>query len=242
MRSRLGASAIGFALVVAVVAGCSSTTAGSTSAVQDAATAGSSGAPAASAAAAPSCADGGACQIGDVGPGGGIVFYVASKPFTETGAACASNCSYLEAQPTDLSPAAWCTGPGAAPKYLVDAPGTAIGTGYTNTNSMIGTYMNPPANICTGGAGSEAAATWGGTSDWFLPAVAELFALLSAPTSVTGISAENSYWSSTFGKAAQNSTACALMVVTVNANESCPSPVQPSMINGVFSVRPVRAF
>ena len=204
------------------------------------ATAAASGTPAASTEGAGTCADSRVCQIGDPGPGGGIVFYVASSPFAETGVACASDCSYLEAQPTDISPAAWCTGPAAAPKYMVDAPGTAIETGYTN--SMLSTYMNPPANSCTGGAGNEAAGPWGGYSDWFLPAIDELFAMLSARTSVTGISTENNYWSSTFGKASQYSAACMITVGNLNANESCPSPVQPSTIHGVSSVRQVRAF
>jgi len=60
---------------------------------------------------------------------------------------------------------------GAAPKFIVDAPGS----GDTNTNSMIGTYMNQPTDICTGGAENEAAVLWGGYSDWFLPAIDKLF-------------------------------------------------------------------
>ena len=49
--------------------------------------------------------------------------------------------------------------------------------------------------------------------------------MLSAPTSVTGISTENNYWSSTFGKASQYSAACMITVGNLNA-----------------SVRQVRAF
>ena len=232
---------IGFALVTSGVAGCSATT-GASGAVQDVASAAAS---TASSAPAASCAEGGVCQIGDAGPGGGIVFYVASAPFTESGSACNTNCSYLESQPSDLSPAAWCTGPGAAPKFVVDAPGVSIGTGYSNTQSMIGTNMNPPADICTGGAGNESAAPWGGYSDWFLPSIDELVALLSVPTSVTGLSSESSnmYWSSTFvGVSKGQSTACALGVAEVSASEMCPFPVQPTTLDAVASVRAVRAF
>jgi len=39
------------------------------------------------------------CQVGDTGPGGGIVFYVASTAFTATGTTCNTNCHYLEAAP-----------------------------------------------------------------------------------------------------------------------------------------------
>ncbi|NCZ88880.1 MAG: DUF1566 domain-containing protein, partial [Actinobacteria bacterium] len=53
--------------------------------------------------AALSCAAGGACVVGDTGPGGGIVFYVAGATFTSTGSDCATACRYLEAAPTDQS-------------------------------------------------------------------------------------------------------------------------------------------
>jgi len=43
------------------------------------------------------CAAGGTCVVGDTGPGGGIVFYVASTAFTATGTTCNTTCLYLEA-------------------------------------------------------------------------------------------------------------------------------------------------
>lgn len=235
MGNRLGASLIGLAVVAAGIAGCSSTTADSSGAVQDVATAAASSAPAST------CAEGGVCEIGDTGPAGGIVFYVATTPFTTQGAACGANCSYLEAQPSDLEPAVWCTGPGAAKNYNVMATGTAIGTGYTNTQGMNGTYTSPSADVCTGGAGNEAAAPWGGYSDWFLPSVDELFALLSVPASATGVLTSNAdgYWSSTY---TSKNLACALAVPVVLANESCPNPELANPIDYTQNVRAIRAF
>jgi len=38
------------------------------------------------------------CSVGDIGPGGGVVFYVGAT-FAETGATCGANCHYLESAP-----------------------------------------------------------------------------------------------------------------------------------------------
>lgn len=48
------------------------------------------------------CATGGTCVVGDRGPGGGIVFYVSTAPFTSTGSTCNTTCKYLE-----VAPATW---------------------------------------------------------------------------------------------------------------------------------------
>jgi hypothetical protein len=50
-----------------------------------------------------SCAKGGKCQLGDIGPGGGTVFYASKTVFTSIGSDCDPNCRYLEASPTDLN-------------------------------------------------------------------------------------------------------------------------------------------
>ena len=41
--------------------------------------------------------------MGDTGPGGGIVFYVAASNFTSTGSTCNTTCRYLEAAPNTWS-------------------------------------------------------------------------------------------------------------------------------------------
>ena len=45
------------------------------------------------------CAAGGRCAVGETGPGGGTVFYVASSQFTSIGSACGTACRYLEVAP-----------------------------------------------------------------------------------------------------------------------------------------------
>ena len=198
MRAHVRALALGLVIVTAAVAGCSSTTAGSTGAVQDEASAfepSMSGAPMVGASQGSSCASGGPCQVGSTGPGGGIVFYVADSAFNAPGTACGATCMYLEAQTSDLAVAPWCLGPAQAKGYSIDAPGTAIGTGYLNTQAMLGTYNDPPAQICTEGAANEAVAPWGGYTDWYLPAKDELATLFDQVSVVGGFNS-STYWSS----------------------------------------------
>jgi hypothetical protein len=46
------------------------------------------------------CSDGGACEIGDVGPGGGTVFYVEQSGSFQCGPTLNLTCQYLEVAPT----------------------------------------------------------------------------------------------------------------------------------------------
>ena len=124
---------------------------------------GTSVASAASAAVTPlTCAAGGACALGDIGPGDGLVFYDAGSP--------QSWGQYLEMAPKTWSGgsrdpgAAWCDDTSTS---LAVTFGTAIGTGAQNTVLM--------DTGCTSGAGQEAADYAAGVySDWFLPSQDEL--------------------------------------------------------------------
>ena len=124
--------------------------------------------------AAVTCADGGACSVGDLGPGGGIVFYV-SAGFTSTGSTCNTACKYLEAAPTSGTNGwtdatyAWSGNTNVA----IGTLGTAIGTGYANTLAIV--------QQADGGTAAEKAGTksraYGGPNnltDWFLPSKDEL--------------------------------------------------------------------
>ena len=107
------------------------------------------------------------CVLGDTGPGGGMVFYVASKMFTSSGSVCAANCKYLEfdfsRRPTTFE---WCD-----KKFSLGLKDTEIGRGMDNTTRGAG-------KCSPGGALSRANAfTSNGKSDWFLPSRDELFAL-----------------------------------------------------------------
>ncbi len=145
-----------------------------------------------------SCATGGTCIVGDTGPGGGRVFYVAAADFTSTGSDCATACRYLEAAPSDSSVSTWATstafcyadesttgnmrcdensiysGTSAAQGALRTAA-TAIGMGMANTNQAY-------ARITTAGSAATSAyapgKAWAYTNnsktDWHLPSKDEL--------------------------------------------------------------------
>jgi hypothetical protein len=143
----------------------------------------------------PTCAQGGTCQVGDTGPGGGKVFYVSGSainaaPGISTGGV------YLEMAPATFSESMynWCGGSANSNRTLIGASGTVIGTGASNTKIMI--------DNCSGGAGFEAVnLTFGGQSDWFLPSFAELQVIYELRNSL-GLGATDPasgflYWSST---------------------------------------------
>jgi len=114
--------------------------------------------------------------IGDVGPGGGIVFYVDLAGFA-CGPTLAATCTYLEAAPNDIagyvppqySPTTttgftpWCDNTTLG----IGVTATAIGTGMANTTTADA--------LCTSGAIQLAADyTNNGYADWFLPSKDEL--------------------------------------------------------------------
>jgi Protein of unknown function (DUF1566) len=131
------------------------------------------------------CATGGVCIVGDTGPGGGIVFYVASTNFTSTGSDCGTTCKNLEAAPTGwgngitvaagettgtstVDPQlAWCSDISTLRNATTK---TAIGDGRLNT-----TNPNTGAGACTTGAIYHAELYAGnGKTDWHLPSKDEL--------------------------------------------------------------------
>ena len=158
-----------------------------------------------------SCANGGTCVVGDVGPGGGVVFYVSGASDSQTAVAGITNGGiYLEAAP-----------PGWGNGISVQA-GETIGTSYLDpvvnwcntTNSTTGATQtslgkggintsNIAAN-CTSGAGKIAAdLTLNGKSDWYLPSYNELlemsnqYNLISLNYGLNDCFTTTCYWTST---------------------------------------------
>ena len=136
--------------------------------------------PAATTSAIPlTCAAGGTCEVGDIGPGGGIVFYVAPTSFT-CGVDLKATCTYLEAAITTTS--TWTPDTTAQwGCYGTSVPGTSfeIGTGRANTKIII-EAKNSNGQICstsTTAASIAKAYNGGGKDDWFLPSRKELNAL-----------------------------------------------------------------
>ena len=139
-----------------------------------------------------SCADGGRCRVGDIGPGGGRVFYDAGSVQWWG--------RYLEARPLDADGVPWSSRPleavyeGETATVLrrrVDAK--AIGMGAVNTARI----------VAQSGSGRYAASivdnsTAGGKRDWFLPSKDELNALYNY-RAVRGMASvpDGPYWTST---------------------------------------------
>jgi len=129
---------------------------------------------------AATCAEGGACVVGDTGPGGGIVFYVQAAGGTfNCGPTLTLTCKYLE-----VAPSGWDTG--AATKLWAVADknssdiaaltnetsannGSGIGLGYKNSIAIVN-----QGNDTTTAAGAARAYAGGSKSDWYLPSPAEL--------------------------------------------------------------------
>jgi hypothetical protein len=127
--------------------------------------------------------------LGDVGPGGGLIFYI-NPNYAKDG------WRYLEAAPFDQSAGAkW----GCFRTLIPGARGTAVGTGKQNTLDMIAACKTPgtAADLC-------ANFSLNGIGGWFLPSVDEL-AQMYVNLKLAGIGdfgnseyVDNySYWSST---------------------------------------------
>ena len=172
------------------------------------------------------CALGGACAVGDVGPGGGTVVYATSTTFT-SGAACGTNCKYLE-----VAPVAW-NGASTDPNnsFTWDCAGTAlnsisssIGAGYANTATM--------ATNCaqaTAAATIVRNSTFGGQNDWYLPSSGEASEIYAQRASVAGYQTSGNYWTST-------------ELSSTNAYQQRGSTLVATLKTSSGIVRPVRAF
>jgi hypothetical protein len=124
------------------------------------------------------------CQVGDTGPGGGTIFYVAQTTFTQVDAGagmCSTECKYLEAAPNT-----WSGGSDPAKLWAVSAhQNTDVSTitndasSYNNTNAIGLGYKNSLAIVAQGNdvttaAGAARGYAGGSKSDWYLPTTAEL--------------------------------------------------------------------
>jgi hypothetical protein len=145
------------------------------------------------------CAAGGDCQVGDSGPGGGIVFYVHASGTFACGATRASTCKYLEVAPNTWSGESadpvklWAIGTNQSVDILSITDDSVaynnalgIGLGYKNSLAIVA-----QGNDTTTAAGAARAYGGGSQSDWYLPTTAELNLLCqwarNVPQSVTTV-------------------------------------------------------
>ena len=121
-------------------------------------------------------------KIGDTGPGGGKIFYVADglegRPLSFTMMDNQQKCYYLEAAPADLS-FGLAMAPATSPAYIYDIPEvkySGIGDGRQNTKEVLkaaagDTATNAPA------AHASSIYTNNGKNDWFIPSRYEMVEL-----------------------------------------------------------------
>jgi hypothetical protein len=145
-------------------------------------------------------------EVGDTGPGGGIIFYVNESGFTEIGSNCGSSCHYLEFAPgnwninpaTDIeSGVVWSTDTTNSvmtnDSTVDDGSGNqAIGYGFQNTQFM--------AVSDTAGAAFRAINYYGTDintlGEWFVPSQMELIEMFNSPAFAGNGFGNGRYWSS----------------------------------------------
>lgn len=128
--------------------------------------------------------------LGDMGPGGGTVFFYSAggfncgPAFNSTGSPDSGLCHYLEAAPTTWKGGAsdptlnW-----ADSSYLstsvgvLGASNTGVGGGYKNSLAILA-----QGNGANTAAGASRAYAGGGQVDWYLPSISELEYLISYAT------------------------------------------------------------
>lgn len=210
------------------------------------------------------CVDGGTCVLGEVGPGGGNIFYVSvggfdcGPSFTSTGSPTGGQCHYLES-----APKTWAGGTADVRKMWADvAVSTSVDiSGISNdataslTNFGLG-YKNSIAlvayNSATTTAGPAARAYAGGSkNDWYLPASGELHQLIKW---AKGLGASDS---SVCGGTGSLNTAPAQGFITDDYYSSseynatlawaehpaaCGTSAREKDLNHTYLIRPIRAF
>jgi len=127
-----------------------------------------------------------AFAVGDVGPGGGIVFYVSPQVFASPGSSCGNNCKYFEVTTADIPNAhPWCSNNDG----FIGATESRIGMGMSNTTKA--------DLVCTSGAIQLAADySQNKINDWHLPSKDELNLLANVSKSI-GVFRGDLYYSST---------------------------------------------
>ena len=175
-------------------------------------------------------------QVGDTGPGGGVIFLTPNAGVNSTG-------SYFEAAPAGWSGAAtdqiaqWCNRTtsylgttGVAPRLL------SIGSGQANTNAMIAS-----GNCSSGAANVARAYTGGSRTDWFLPSIEELQAMYTQRVAIGGFvqmteppsRTFTTYWSSS--EDSSNSFHARSWSFAANGNDNWDKSLK-------YGVRQIRSF
>lgn len=140
-------------------------------------------------------------EIGDTGPGGGIVFYYSEAGFTfyESHTASPRLCHYLECSPVELGLIPWC--PCGTSKwcdvYMGDGTRGA-GVGKLNANRILNvTHEKPltPQN-CAAKACSVYSTETTKAGEWYLPSITEVNLIYNNLRKSGKITSDSVHWSS----------------------------------------------
>jgi len=183
------------------------------------------------------------CSLGDIGPGGGTVFYVGAA-FTMTGATCNNKCYYLQ-----WAPVSWASTqsqnasfnvPGTSttdaratlmPSNLLVGTSTSFGSGLNNTSLMANAVGSGTSSSNAAKAALLYAASDSSAGQWFLPSRDELVALYQSSVRSSGNFQALNLWSSSEVSSVNN------YQVTMETGEvSAEARGNPKLF------RPIRAF
>ena len=197
----------------------------------------------------PGCPEIRICKVGDIGPGGGVVYFAKSTPFTSAGSPCSTACRYLEVAPINWEGLNNCSR-SSPPKISkcsllptkISAPSTstAIGSGYANTELIISALAGSEAS----NAAVRARAYRGGDlSDWYLPSRDELMTLSDYSSQLNGQERQTSLfvsncrtWSSSIDLIGSRTRGWAVTGLRTTSKSSQRSTTE------LNCVQPVRAF
>jgi hypothetical protein len=194
--------------------------------------------------------------MGDIGPGGGTVYYVDYAGFSSPGAPCGTSCNYLEFAPKTWSGSTtdpiyqWSSNTSA---FAVDirtpevySSGSyigngAIGAGYMNTKNMLTTNATTGYTADTSGAAyrvSQYAGPTGGTAgQWHLPSYNELYRMYTWSSGVrAGLAGAGTYDVERYWSSSEGSTTTAAQLRVDAGGYSYRSKSE------TLRVRPVRVF
>jgi hypothetical protein len=135
-------------------------------------------------------------SVGDIGPGGGTIFYVSDSEFSEPGSVCNFSCRYFEWAPHD-----WSGDLDPSFPWSTDTDGIADATasGFANTQRMLTSSVESNYDGDTTGAAfaaSQYAGTGNTSGQWFLPSIGQLQAMYNSTAYPSGLFSSGYYWSS----------------------------------------------
>ena len=172
-------------------------------------------------------------QIGDTGPGGGIVFYVSEAGFDVfDGKGGAQHCNYLEVSKEEIGLLSWCYHSGCG------VTGSAgIGYGKSNTYKIIERHSDADSENCAAYACYKYKTPTTSEGEWFLPSIDELNLMYeNVRTRIASGASSDWYWSST---PVDKKYA---MVQKINGSRSSYRHYADDSKNEIRVVRAVRAF